>query len=74
MGKLSQKYVSNEAVDKFFILFDYYIIINLLYFDASVNNLNKKEYVLYVSHLGLHYLWEKEKEKWKEKQQKNCQL
>ena len=68
--KLSQNYVSNEAVGKFFILFDYYKITNWLYFDASVNNLNKKEYVFYVTFRFALFM-RKRKRKMKIKAEKN---
>ena len=46
MGYLSQKYVPNKAVDKFFKVFDHYENINCLNFDAAANNLNIKKHVL----------------------------
>ena len=48
MGKLSHKYMSNEAVNEFFRIFD-----DWLDFDAAVNNLKSKYRLCHMKKIGV---------------------
>lgn len=50
------KNLSNKVLEsKLFNIYDNSKSINWLYFDADVNNLNSKEQVFQVLHLGSHF-------------------
>lgn len=50
------KNLSNKVLEsKLFNIYDNSKSINWLYFDADVNNLNSKEHVFQVLHLGSHF-------------------